>query len=151
MIKLQNKTIKGRLIKLIHVGKTKVGLSEDDYRLLLLNVTDKLSCKDMTIHELESVLKAIKGLGFKVKTMPVKPEDVGRATAEQIGYIKGLWDLSARVKTEKALNTFIKKITGVPFLGWLDKRGAQKVILAVRDMAARAGYDPDGFPQLKMM
>ena len=151
MIKLQNKTIKGRLIKLIHVGKTKVGLSEDDYRLLLLNVTDKLSCKDMTIHELESVLKAIKGLGFTVKKMPVRPEEVGQATEEQISYIKGLWELSARIKTEAALNSFIKRITGVPFLRWLDKRGAQKVILAVRDMAARAGYDPDGFPQLKMM
>ena len=151
MVQVKKKNKKDNLIRLIHVGKTKVGLSEDDYRLLLLNVTDKLSCKDMSIRELEAVLKAIKGLGFKVKTMPVKPEDVGRAPAEQIGYIKGLWELSARVKTEKALNTFIKKITGVPFLGWLDKRGAQKVILVVRDLAARAGYDPDGFPQLKMM
>ena len=75
--------------------------------------------------------------------MPVKPEDVGRASFEQINYIKGLWELSARVKTEAALNAFVKKITGVPFLGWLDKRDAQKVILAVREIAANAGYNPD--------
>ena len=97
----------------------------------------------MNLSELEAVLKAIKGLGFEVKTMPVKPEDVGRASFEQINYIKGLWELSARVKTEAALNAFVKKITGVPFLGWLDKRDAQKVILAVREIAANAGYNPD--------
>ena len=78
--------------------------------------------------------------------MAASAEEVGRATAEQIQYIKGLWELSARVKTEAALNRFIKRITGVPYLRWLDVKTAQKVILAVRDIAVQAGYDPDGIP-----
>nr|WP_315314103.1 regulatory protein GemA [Treponema denticola] len=144
MVQVKKKSKKDNLIRLIHVGKTKVGLSDSEYRHLLYSTTGKSSSLAMNLSELEAVLKAIKGLGFKVKTMPVKPEDVGRASFEQINYIKGLWELSARVKTEAALNAFVKKITGVPFLGWLDKKDAQKVILAVREIAANAGYNPDG-------
>lgn len=144
MVQVKKKSKKDNLIRLIHVGKTKVGLSDSEYRHLLYSTTGKSSSLAMNLSELEAVLKAIKGLGFKVKTMPVKPEDVGRASFEQINYIKGLWELSARVKTEAALNAFVKKITGVPFLGWLDKKDAQKVILAVREIATNAGYNPDG-------
>ena len=143
MVQVKKKNKKDNLIRLIHVGKTKMGLSDSEYRHLLYSTTGKSSSLAMNLSELEVVLKAIKGLGFEVKTMPVKPEDVGRASFEQINYIKGLWELSARVKTEAALNAFVKKITGVPFLGWLDKRDAQKVILAVREIAANAGYNPD--------
>ena len=140
------KTKKGQLIRLIHVGKQKTGLTEEAYRALLEGTTGKTSSTEMTITELEAVLKAIKGLGFQVQKMPLKAEEVGRATAEQIQYIKGLWELSARIKTEAALNAFIKRITGVPYLRWLDVKTAQKVILAVRDIAVQAGYDPDGIP-----
>ena len=140
------KTKKGQLIRLIHVGKQKTGLTEDAYRALLEGTTGKTSSTEMTITELESVLKALKGLGFQVKKMPLKTEEIGRATAEQLAYIKGLWELCARIKTEAALNAFIKRITGVSYLRWLDRKAAQKVILAVRDMAVRAGCDPDGIP-----
>lgn len=140
------KTKKGQLIRLIHVGKQKTGLTEEAYRALLEGTTGKTSSTEMTITELEAVLKAIKGLGFRVKKMPLKAEEIGRATAEQLAYIKGLWELCARIKTEAALNSFIKRITGVPYLRWLDKQAAQKVILAVRDIAVQTGYDPDGIP-----
>ena len=145
------KTKKGQLIRLIHVGKQKTGLTEEAYRALLEGTTGKTSSTEMTIKELEAVLKALKGLGFQVKKMAARAEEVGRATAEQIDYIKGLWELSARVKTEAALNRFIKRITGVPYLRWLDVKTAQKVILAVRDIAVQAGYDPDGIPELKSL
>lgn len=140
------KTKKGQLIRLIHVAKQKVGLTEEEYRALLEGISGKTSSTELTITELEAVLKAFKRLGFQVKKMAATPDEVGRATADQIDYIKGLWELSARVKTEAALNAFIKRITGVPYLRWLDRQAAQKVILAVRDIAAQAGYDPDGIP-----
>ena len=140
------KTKKGQLIRLIHVAKQKIGLTEEEYRALLEGITGKTSSTKLTIAELEAVLKAFKRLGFQVKKMAATPDDVGRATADQIQYIKGLWELSARVKTEAALNRFIKRITGVPYLQWLDVNTAQKVILAVRYIAAQAGYDPDGIP-----
>ena len=145
------KTKKGQLIRLIHVAKQKVGLTEEEYRALLAGITGKTSSTELTIAELEAVLKAFKRLGFQVKKMAATPDEVGRATADQIDYIKGLWELSARIKTEAALNAFIKRITGVPYLRWLDVKTAQKVILAVRDIAAQAGYDPDGIPEFKSL
>lgn len=144
MVRTGKGTKREQLIRLIHVGKNKVGLSEADYRAVLHGSSGKRSCADMTVKELEAVLKAIKSLGFRVKKrLPASAAEAGRATLEQITYIKGLWELCARVKTESALNAFVKRITGVPFLRWLDVYSAQKVILAVREMAAQAGYNPD--------
>ncbi len=136
------KTKRQRLIQLIHVGKSKIGLNEENYRALLESSTGKDSCNKMTDRELEASLKAIKALGFKVKRISI----AGKATAEQLSYIKILWQSSARVKTEEALNAFIKRITGVAFLSWLDKNQAKDVILALREMAAKAGLDPDNLP-----
>ncbi|MEL5721559.1 MAG: regulatory protein GemA [Treponemataceae bacterium] len=143
-----------KLIQLIHVGKNKIALSEDDYRNLLAGITGKTSCADMNISELASVFHAIKDLGFTPcfkprpksnRKMKVREEEIGKATAEQLDYIKALWELAARVKTEAALQAFVKRIAGVPFLRWLDVYSAQKVILALRDMAEKAGVDPDEF------
>ncbi len=140
-------TKKQKLIQLIHIGKNRLHLGNENYRALLEGVTGKSSCKDMTIKDLEAVLKAMKSLGFKVKKMPVKKSDVGaRATPGQIDYIKGLWELASREKTERSLARFIKRIAGVDALRFMTKKQATKIILALREMAAKAGYDPDGIP-----
>jgi hypothetical protein len=78
------------------------------------------------------------------KKMPLKEEEIGQASPGQLAYIKGLWALAARVKTDKALAAFIKRIAHVDDIRFLDARSAGKVILAVRDIAAKAGYDPGG-------
>ena len=100
------KTKKGQLIRLIHVGRQKVGLDEEAYRALLAGITGKTSSTELTITELEAVLKALKSLGFQVKKMTARAEEVGRATAEQIQYIKGLWELSSRVKNGSGSQPF---------------------------------------------
>ncbi|MDR3249398.1 MAG: regulatory protein GemA [Treponema sp.] len=136
---------RSQLIQLIHIGRTKLALPEDVYRALLLGASGKDSCTGMTIPELERTMKAIKKAGFTVqKRLPLKPGEIGEAKPEQLSYIKGMWELTARVKTEKALNSFIRRIAGVDDIRFLDVKAAQKVILALRDMMARAGYDPDG-------
>jgi hypothetical protein len=136
-----------KLIQLIHVGRNKLALSDDVYRALLLGASGKESCSAMTIPELDRALKTIKTAGFRVeKKMPLKKEEIGSANAEQLSYIKGMWELAARNKTEKALNAFIKRIAHVDNIRFLDVKGAQKVIVALRVMMAKAGYDPDGIP-----
>jgi hypothetical protein len=101
----------------------------------------------MGIPQLEEALKALKSLGFSVrKKMPVKEEDRGRATEKQLAYIKGMWGLCARVKTEAALAAFVRRIAHVSSIRFLTVYSARAVILALRDMAARAGHDPDGIP-----
>ncbi|MDR2663647.1 MAG: regulatory protein GemA [Treponema sp.] len=146
----QTKTTKERrlqLIRLIHVGRNKLGLAGDVYRELLRGVCGKESCADMTVPELEKALKALRAAGFRVeKKLPLTTDEIGRATAEQLSYIKGMWELAARVKTERALAGFIRRLVQVSHLRFLDRKSAQKVILALRDMTEKAGYDPDGIP-----
>jgi hypothetical protein len=139
-----------KLIRLIHVGRNKLGLSGEVYRALLRGACGKESCAAMTVPELDRVLKALKYAGFRVeKKMPLKKEEIGRAGAEQLRYIKGMWELAARNKSETALGAFIKRIAHVDHIRFLDVKGAQKVILALRDMMVKAGYDPDGVPEEK--
>jgi hypothetical protein len=102
----------------------------------------------MTIPQLNQALKVIKNVGFEIqKKLPLRPEDIGNATPEQLEYIKGMWELAAVYKTEKALNAFIRRVAKVDNIRFLNVQGAQKVILALRAMMVKAGYDPDGIPQ----
>ncbi|MDR2663796.1 MAG: regulatory protein GemA [Treponema sp.] len=136
------------LIRLIHAGKAKMGLTDDAYRSLLRGASGKESCTAMTVPELERAVKALKAAGFRVeKKMPLKEAEIGGASAEQLSYLKGMWELAARVKTEQALAAFIRRIAHVDDIRFLDIYGAQKVILALRAMLVKAGYDPDGIPE----
>lgn len=132
-----------RLIKLIHIGKKKLDLDDEVYRALLLGVTGASSCRDCSLPELEQILAAMKKLGFRPKHLPVKPLQRGRfCTEAQRSYIKGLWELASREKTERSLRSMIKRIAGVDDLRFLTKPGASKVILALRDIAQKAKFNP---------
>lgn len=137
---------RARLIRLVHVAKGKLKIDDGDYRAILEGISEKSSSTEMTVWELEQTLKALKSLGFRVKKMPVKNNDRGRANEAQLSYIKGMWELVSREKTDRALNRFVLRIAGVDHLRFLDVAGAQKVTLALRSMMIKAGYDPDGIP-----
>ena len=133
-----------KLIQLIHVAKSKLQMSDGDYRALLNGVGGKASSAELTVAELEQVLRAIKSLGVTVKKLPVTELDRGLASDAQLAYIKGMWELVSREKTERALNRFVRRITGAVHLRFLNVYSAQKVTLALRSMMIDAGYDPDG-------
>lgn len=133
-----------RRIKVIHVGKRQLGLTDDEYRALLAGATGKSSCEVMTLSELGSVLRAMRAAGFTNKRMPPRPGEAPLCSPQKLYYIKGLWELAARNKTEAALNRFVKRIVHVDNIRFLDDRAATRVILALRDIAGKAGYDPDG-------
>ena len=133
-----------KLIQLIHIAKSKLQMSDGDYHALLSGVGGKTSSAELTIAELEQVFKAFKSLGFAVKRLPVTDLDRGLASDAQLAYIKGMWELVSREKTERALNRFVKRITGAVHLRFLNVYSAQKVTLALRAMMIDAGYDPDG-------
>jgi hypothetical protein len=143
-----SKDMRKRLITLIHIGRARVGISEENYRLIIESISGKTSSADMNIPQLNETLKVLKSLGFSIKKkLPVKEEDNGRATGEQLAYIKGMWELCAREKTEEALARFIRRITHVSAMRFLTVHSAQAVILALRNMMRKAGYNPDGIPQ----
>lgn len=137
------KNTKKKLIQLVHIGKTKMGLTDDAYQAFLEGITTKKSCSEMTVRQLEAVLRAMRKNGFGAIPRRVKPEEKGSASMAQLEYIKGMWAKCARNKSEEALLQFVKRIAHVDALRFLDEYSARKVILALRDMMAKAGYDPD--------
>ena len=118
-------------------------MDEEAYRAFLGGVCGKDSAARMTIRELEAALRAMRKTGFEQKPRRVRPREKGGATIEQLEYIKGMWAVCARNKSDAALLAFVKRIGGVDALRFLDVDLAQKVILALRDMMTKAGYDPD--------
>lgn len=139
-----------RLVTLVHVGKGKLGLDTDEYRDLLEYATGKTSAATMNVTELEAVLDAMKKLGFvasgagRGRSLEVRPENIGGATPRQVYYIKGLWALASRAKSEESLRALILRIAGVDDIRFIPKGKASSVILALRDITKKAGYDPDG-------
>lgn len=141
---MNGKTDRSKLIQLIHIAKSQVGLSDEDYRAVLESTTKKSSCSDMTVFELNEVLKAMKKLGFRVKKLETKENEIGWDTSKkQLNYIKGMWELVARDKSDRALYHFIKRITGADHPRFMGAAEAQKVILALRKMMVNAGLNPD--------
>jgi len=132
-----------KLIQLVHVGKKKMGMNEETYRAFLTGVCGRDSAAKMTIRQLEQALKAMRGNGFEQFARRVKQEEKGGATLAQLEYIKGMWAVCARNKSDAALKAFVKKITYVDAIRFLDVDLAQKVILALRDMMIKAGFNPD--------
>ncbi|MCL2197197.1 MAG: regulatory protein GemA [Treponema sp.] len=138
-----------KLIQLIHIGKGKMGMNEEAYRAFLSGSCGRDSTKKMTIRQLEQALKAMRKNGFEHTALAVKtpnrvqPLEKGLATLDQLEYIKGMWAACARNKSEAALIAFVKRIARVDALRFLNVELAQKVILALRDMMFKAGFDPD--------
>ncbi|MDR0387264.1 MAG: regulatory protein GemA [Treponema sp.] len=132
-----------KLIQLIHVGKTKMGLTDEGYRALLEGISGKDSAADMSIRQLETALRAMRKNGFDNAPRRVRPIEQGMATPAQLEYIKGMWEKCARNKSDEALTAFVNRIAHVKALRFLTVKTARKVILALRDMMIKAGIDPD--------
>ena len=121
-----------QLIKLIHVGKRELTISDDVYRLLLRQVTGKTSCKDMNISELEQVLRVFRTKGFQRGFSSKKHRSAKKTKTNEILKIQAIWEQMVQqgfIKNDspKALNEYDKRMTasknhgqGVAKLEWLD-------------------------------
>ena len=135
---------RSKIIQLIHIAKSQIGLSDEDYRAVLESTAKKTSCSEMSLFELNEVLKAMKKLGFKVKKLETREEEIGwDASIAQMEFIKGMWERVARDKSDRALYKFIKRITGADHPRFMTAKDSQKVIIALRKMMADAGLNPD--------
>ncbi|MEM9423257.1 MAG: regulatory protein GemA [Spirochaetota bacterium] len=143
---------RGKLIQLIHVAKKQLALADENYRTLIAEVKQgATSCTELNLFQLGELYKLLKACGFRpVKKIPdraPKKREGDWATQEQLYYIRGLWQLSARNPSEQSLCRMCKRITGIDMIQWLDNDGANKLILALRDITKKAGYDPDTVPR----
>jgi hypothetical protein len=145
-------------MQVLHIAGKQCGLDDEAYRALLSGAAGVESSSGITTwKQYNDCLAAFKKLGFKVQSgtsvksglKETEPQD-GRPermiSSRQEYYIRGLWDLASRAKDEASLRGMIKRIGGVDNIQWLTRENARKVILALRDIARKAGYNPDHPP-----
>ena len=138
-------------LAIIHLAKKQLGLDDDAYRAILSGA-GVASAKDIeTELQFSAVMGAFLRLGFLPSrhgglnkyhsAIPgVSPAMISR---RQEYYIKGLWSLASRAKDEKSLRQIIKRIGKVDDISFLSRRSASALILALRDICWKAGFNPD--------
>ena len=62
---MKKNPIKQSQIKIIHIAKSQVGMSEEDYRTALWQQFKEKTCKDLTYVQAEKLLHHFETLGFK--------------------------------------------------------------------------------------
>lgn len=134
-------------VQIIHIAKAKTGLDDEAYRALLWGAAGVDSASQIrTSQQYNAVMAGFANLGFQVQKRKVESQSTRPAnmiTARQEYYIRGLWELASRAKDERSLRGICKRITGVDDLSFCPKSKASALILALRDIAKKAGYDPD--------
>lgn len=136
---------KTKLIQLIHIGKSKLGLDDELYREVLENTTGKNSSKAMTVEQLEAVLDRMKQLGFDIESKS-KAGVKNLADDEQSKLIRHLWlELynagEVRNNSEKALAKFVENKVNVSALQFLSSHHADMIIKHLRQWCKRCGIE----------
>lgn len=141
-----NEAQRKRLIKLIHVAKRDLSMAEDSYRAIVIKITQGRgdSAKDCTIIELERIISHFKQVGFKVrKPKPAKPKETRALNTEaEASKARAVWLLlhelgAVKNPSEAALNAYVKRMTGVEDLGWLNGDQMLTVIETLKKWAVR--------------
>ncbi|MGY4003831.1 gp16 family protein [Aeromonas sanarellii] len=142
-----------RLIRLVQVGRRSLGLDDETYRELLTQQSGKRSAAELTLQELDKVLVAMKGAGFKPtvkrgvkggKQKRLSPVSGTPVRTAEIGVIRAIWITMAkhgllRDGSETALNHYVERQTvrinngvGVAEVSWLDGALAYSVLESLK-------------------
>ena len=145
-----------RLLTLVHVGRRELSLDDEDYRALLESVTGSRSAKGLKAVQLEAVVTAMKGLGFKVKgntTGRRSPPSAAHVQAPEVRKLRAIWitmnnDGLLHDGSEDTLGSFIRRMTananggvGINRAEWLTSIQAERVLEALKKWHIRLMTD----------
>jgi phage gp16-like protein len=151
---------KAAAIKLVHVARRDLAIPDDEWRALLQTKFHVESSKDLDISGLYRLVEHLKKCGFKVRHKVGKAgraapssgasrplAGAARARPDEAAKIRALWlflhtDLGlVNDPSERALSAYLKRITGVEALQWLDPQKTYQVIETLKKWAERVFYD----------
>lgn len=145
------KSDRNKLIQLIHVARRELVELQDDeiYRSMLKAITGKSSCADMRDNQLQDVLNHMKKSGFSVQPKGKSSRPLAQDAEHK--KIRALWlflhDLGVvKNPSEAALSAYVKRLTGVDALQWINGSQAEKVIESQKKWAMR--FLPDAVQHL---
>lgn len=141
-------------LAVIHVARKDRGLDDEAYRALLSGAAGVSSASEIeTEAQFEEVMRGFAALGFVRKPVgsshakgaaPRAGSAPGQATERQLYYIRGLWALASEKKDEGSLRAMVRRIGKVDDIRFLTRGAASGLILALRDICEKAGFNPDG-------
>lgn len=145
-----------RLISMIHIAKTQLGMAEESYRAHLKFYGNKNSCKTMSTAELNRVLDGMKTLGFKAQPSKVKATGTSsgkpKPFTDERSVIRAIWTFMANAGfikdgTDTALNEWVKRQTaainngaGIANIEWLPHEQAVYVLESLKKWNRRCLY-----------
>ncbi|WP_298437993.1 gp16 family protein [Geobacter sp.] len=128
----------------IHIGKSQLRLGDEVYRDILWQAGRVESSADLDWQGRQAVLERFKELGWQPKHKGKTPGKPSRILADdpQSKKIRALWlelHAAGRVRdpSEKALASYVKRMTGVAALQWLRGDQASTVIEALKKWLER--------------
>ncbi|MBX3597310.1 MAG: regulatory protein GemA [Rhizobiaceae bacterium] len=124
---------------ILRVAKQKIGLSDDNYRAILLRFSGQDSAKGLNRKSFTKVMAHFELLGFK-STSAKKDASrrSGMASQAQLGKIAALWaEFTDNIGDETSLRHWMERHGHGHGAQWLNKDGAQKVIAALANMVQR--------------
>jgi hypothetical protein len=133
-------------IALIKIAKKQLGLTDEQYRALLLWAGKVESAKDLDTAGFERVMEYLTRLGFKSdwnkRTFGNRP---GMASPKQVDLIRELWRQFSEADDDAALGKWLERSYKVSSLRFVDAPTAQKAITGLRAMICRKA-GPDSGP-----
>ncbi len=141
---MRKSTDRNKLIQLIHVAKRDLKLEDDIYRSILQRIGGMSSTLEMTVPNLMLVLQHMKDSGFKVRTTKPAKAKQSRPLAQdaESKKIRALWLFLHEIgivknPSEAALASYVKRMTGVEALQWINGDQAALLIEAQKKWAMR--------------
>lgn len=128
-------------IAAIHVAKKELGLDDETYRAMLVQVTGKGSSAKMTEPERQRVLEHFRSRGFKGPSTGARKPLEGRYAAK----LQALWIAGhnlglVRDRDDRALIAFVKRQTGLDHVRFLrHAEDASKAIEGLKGWLERVG------------
>lgn len=124
---------------LLHVAKAQLGLSDEDWRDLLMRVDRVASSKDLDRYGFDRVLAELERLGFQnTATTDSFGSRRDMATPAQVHFMRDLWHEYTDGKGDDAsLGRWLQRYSKVSALRFVDAATSAKAIPALKAMVAR--------------
>lgn len=134
--------ISKKKIALIHVGKSRLGLTETDYRKLLRMIGGVDSSKELSNDTFAELMRCFKLLGFESDVARSAYGDrPGMATPPQVLLVRFLWEKFTGRFDERELNHWLEHYFGVSSLRFANHDTIGKALTALKRMVSRKDSD----------
>lgn len=135
----------------IHIAKKDLGMTDDDYTAMLMEITGKTSAGDLNARQRQAALDHLASLGFKNSRKRGRPQNIKRnrgqasdqaSRARQLEKIEAL--LTVGGKAWGYADSLAQRICKVDRVAWVPTGDLYKIITALRLQAKREGWDLSG-------